>query len=72
MPSPITVSLDESPADVRLRRGVEGLAHLYETTISAVGRAALSTAIDDPRLIESRLSRRLPGKRMMTSTETAC
>jgi hypothetical protein len=60
----ITVSLDESRADAALRLGAEELAHQHATTLSAIGRAALSVAIDAPHLIESRLSRRSPGRRM--------
>jgi hypothetical protein len=60
----ITVSLDASPADAALRVGAEELANQHATTLAAVGRAALSLVIDFPLLIESRLSRRSPGRRM--------
>lgn len=60
----ISVSLDASPADAALRVGAEELANQHATTLAAVGRAALSLVIDFPQLIESRLSRRSPGRRM--------
>ena len=62
--SQITVSLDNSTADQKIRRGAEALAHQYDVTLSSVGRAALSVAIDNPQLIESRLTRRWPGRRL--------
>jgi len=60
----ITISLDKSSADAALRVGAEELAHHHATTLAAIGRAALSLVIDFPLLIESRLSRRSPGRRM--------
>ena len=60
----ITVSLDESRADAALRVGAEELAQHHATTLSAIGRAALSVAIDFPHLIDSRVSNRWPGRRL--------
>ena len=60
----ITVSLDDSRADAALRLGAEELAQHHSTTLSAIGRAALSVAIDAPHLIESRLEKRWPGRRL--------
>jgi hypothetical protein len=64
----ITVSLDESRADAALRLGAEELARQHATTLSAIGRAALSVAIDCPNLIESRLEKRWPGRRLSSSS----
>lgn len=58
------MSLDDSRADAALRVGAEELAHQHATTLSAIGRAALSVAIDAPHLIESRLETRWPGRRI--------
>jgi len=64
----ITISLDKSSADSALRVGAEELAHHHATTLAAIGRAALSAVIEDPRLIESRLQKRWPGRRLSSSS----
>ena len=60
----ITISLDKSSADSALRVGAEELAHHHATTLAAIGRAALQVVIDRPHLIESRLQKRWPGRRL--------
>lgn len=61
-PNQITISLDSSIADSILRRRVEALAEKNESTISAIGRAALGLVVDSPHLIESRIERRWAGR----------
>jgi hypothetical protein len=63
----ITILLDKSNADAALRVGAEELAHHHATTLAAIGRAALSIAIDHPHLIDSRLNRLWPGRRLGSS-----
>jgi len=64
----ISISLDASAADQDIRQGAEELARQHGTTLSAIGRAALSAAIDAPHLLESRLSKRWPGRRLEPRT----
>ena len=60
----ITISLDKSQGDSALRQGTEDLANQLDTTLAAIGRAALSIAVDNPNLIDSRLVKRWPGRRL--------
>ena len=64
MPHNITISLNTTPGDSALRQGIEDLAIELDTTLAAIGRAALAIAVENPNLIDSRLVRRWPGRRL--------
>jgi hypothetical protein len=51
--------LDDSRVDAALRVGAEELTHQHCTTLSAIGRAALSVAIDAPQLMKPSLLKTL-------------
>lgn len=64
MPRNITIPLNSSPGDSALRQGTENLANKLDTTLAAIGRAALAIAVENPNLIDSRLVKRWPGRRL--------